>query len=326
MNKPKCAFNQEQLKFFGFIFSSKGISPDPLKGDAVQNTSPPSTVKDVRSFLGLATYCSKFIHNFSDLSQPLRELTKKNTPFKWTSEHDQAFQAVKSALTSNTVMAYFDKHKNTQLITDASPTGLSAILSQTTPGQEDRKIVAYISRTLTTVEQQCSQTEREALAIVWAMERLSLYLYGGCFTLITDCKPVKMILKNPMSKPPARIERWNLRIQDFNFDIKYIKGPNNPSDFLSRHAINQNSDHFASTATKYLNFIIEHTVPKAMTLEEIQQETKFDNTLQHLVHLIQFNQWNSLDSKNQTIQMYQLLSLNYFEAKKTNYLLIQPRV
>ena len=111
-------------------------------------------------------------------------------------------------------MAYFDKTKDTELITDASPSGLSAILAQKATRTEHRKIVAYISRSLSDVERRYSQTEREALAIVWAIERLHIYLYGGHFTLITDCKPVELILNNPQSRPPARIERWNLCLQD----------------------------------------------------------------------------------------------------------------
>ena len=79
-----------------------------------------SSVKGVRSFLGMATYCAKFIPNFSDLTEPLRELTTKNTPFRWTSRHAKAFNDVKTALTSQTVMAYFDKAEETELITDAS--------------------------------------------------------------------------------------------------------------------------------------------------------------------------------------------------------------
>ena len=203
LNKDKCKFNQEKLTFFGFVCSSEGISPDPVKVDAIHDAPPPTTAKDVRSFLGLATYCSKFIRNFSDLTQPLRDLTKKHATFRWTSQHAKSFQAVKSALESSTVMAYFDQNKETELVTDASPTGLSAILSQKSAGQDDRKIVAYISRSLTDVEKKYSQTEREALAAVWAIERLNLYLYGAHFTLITDCKPVEMILNNPMSRPPA---------------------------------------------------------------------------------------------------------------------------
>ena len=122
-------------------------------------------------------------------------------------------------MTSNTVMAYFDQTKQTDLITDASPWGLSAILAQKTTTHDDRRIVSYASRSLSEIETKYSQTEREALAIVWAMERLQIYLRGGKFTLYTDCKPIKLILRNPKSKPPARIERWNLRIQDFDFDV-----------------------------------------------------------------------------------------------------------
>ena len=81
---------------------------------------------------------------------------------------------------------------------------------QNTPGKEDRRVVAYSSRALTDVERRYSQTEREALAIVWAVERLHLYLYGSHFKLITDCKPVKLIFSNPKLKPPPRIEHWNL--------------------------------------------------------------------------------------------------------------------
>jgi hypothetical protein len=114
----------------------------------------------------MATYCAKFISNFSDITMPLRELTKKDAHFQWTDQQDRAFCQVKTMLTSDTVMAYFDKNKLTEVVTDASPWGLSAILSQHTAGADDRRIVAYVSRSLSPVEQRYSQTEREALAIV----------------------------------------------------------------------------------------------------------------------------------------------------------------
>lgn len=109
--------------------------------------------------------------------------------------------------------------------TDASPWGLSAILSQKTPGRDDRKIVAYASRSLSDVESRYSQTEKEALAIVWAIERLHLYLYGAPFTLYTDCKPVQLIFDNAKSKPPARIERWNLRLHSLLYTQKVFLTP-----------------------------------------------------------------------------------------------------
>ena len=263
----------------------------------------------------MATYCAKFIPNFSDLTAPLRELTKKNVPFKWSSRHAQSFNAVKAALMSETVMAYFDKTKQTELITDASLFGLSAILTQKGSGSVDRKVVAYISRSLSDVERRYSQTEREALAIVWAVERLHVYLYGGHFTLITDCKPVELILNNPQSRPPARIERWNLRLQDYDFDVSYTKGHDNPSDFLSRHLpINDTSGdkQFQNIAEKYVCFLTQHAIPKAMTLPEIQQATTADPTLQLLMELITTGKWYLID--NLTTQSHPNVSIPELKA------------
>ena len=293
LNREKCLFNQTSLTFFGFVFSDKGISPDPAKVQAIHDASSPKSASAVRSFLGMATYCAKFIPNFSDLTFPLRELTKKNAPFTWTSKHEQAFVQVKKALTSHSVMSYFDQTKETEVITDASPYGLSGILTQTDPNTRERKVVAYVSRTLTPVERRYSQTEREALGIVWAIERLHLYLYGGEFTLYTDCKPIEMILNNPKSKPPARIERWNLRLQKYNFKVVHTKGSENPSDFLSRHPLTEMFQPTTRTE-EYINFLAENAVPKAMTLNEIQKATKDDATLQTLIEIIRNRNWQSV--------------------------------
>lgn len=106
------------------------------------------------------------------------------------------------------------------------------------PGTNDRRVVAYISRSLSDVERRYSQTEREALAInSLGHGTIICILCGAHFTLYTDCKPVEMILGNPKSKPPARIERWNLTIQDFDFNVVFTSGADNASDFLSRHPL-----------------------------------------------------------------------------------------
>ena len=257
------------------------------------------TKSSLRSFLGMATYCSKFIANFSDITQPLRELTRKDAKFHWTKDHERAFNAVKATLTSDAVMSYFDPLKETELTTDASPFELSDILAQHTPGQTDRKIVAYISRSLSDVERRYSQTEKEALAVVWAMEKLYLYLSGGHFTLITDCKPIEMILNNPASKPPARIARWYLRIQEFDFTVQHIRGTENPSDFLSRHVTHWptvNNSKYETVANAYVNFLVNHAVPKSMTLSQIQEATTSDSTLQYLIMLMRSNKWDSISN------------------------------
>lgn len=135
-------------------------------------------------------------------------------------------------------MAYFSKEKETLVIVDANPVGISAILSQQERGTNDPKIVAYASRSFTDTEQRYSQTVKEALAIVWSVEHFHLFLYGREFTLITDNKHLEVIYGNRKAKASARIERWILRLQPYTFRIVYKSGANNPADYLSRHPIN----------------------------------------------------------------------------------------
>jgi transposase InsO family protein len=292
VHKQKCEFNKTSISFFGVVFSSQGIRPDQDKVEAIHRASQPTTVGDVRSFLGMATYCAKFIPRFSDVSEPLRELTKKDQPFLWTARHEKSFQKIKELLTSAQVMAYFDPDKETKLITDASPTGLSAILLQTTQQTEETRVVAYASRTLTSVESRYSQTEKEALAIVWAVEKLHIYLFGSRFKLVTDCKPLQLIFNNPKSKPPARIERWNLRLQAYDFEVLHMNGSRNPSDFLSRHPTKEEARNVL--AEEYVQFLSFHAVPKAMTLDEIKEETARDITLQCVAYLTRDSNWNQI--------------------------------
>ena len=224
---------------------------------AIHNASLPKTAKEVRSFLSMANYCAKFIPNFSSITKPLRDLTRNDVQFQWQQKHTKALNKIKNLLTSYTIMAYYDKNKSTELTTDASPWGLSAIISQHSPGQDDRRMVVYANRSLTLVEQCYSQTEREALAIVWAAECFHTYLYGGHFTLYTDCKPVELIFNNKRSQPPVYIERWNLRLQEYNFTTIYTK---NPSDFLSRHPSKETSSNVQNNMSTLLQLMLLPTL------------------------------------------------------------------
>ena len=316
LNKSKCEFNKQSISFFGFIFSEKGISPDPIKVESIEKALQPTTTHVVRSFLGMATYCAKFIPNFSDTSEPLRKLTKKDQPFLWGEEQERSFHAIKNLLTSTDVMAYFDPSKETALVTDASPSGLSAILMQSTPGMKDRQVVAYASRALTDVERRYSQTEREALAVVWAIEKLHLYLFGSHFKLLTDCKAIELIFNNPKSKPPARIERWNLRLQGYDFEVQHTKGNENPSDYLSRHTRLVGDNKQSTMAEEYVNLLTSQAVPKAMTLQEIQQVTTEDPTLQCLMHLTRTQEWHNLEKLSEQFKDADITELKLFKQVK----------
>lgn len=162
LNRSKCEFNSDRITFFGLLFSKAGISPDPGKVSAIRETQRPSNVSEVRSFLGMTAYCSRFIPDYSTVSEPLCRLTRSNTDWQWESEQQNAFEKLKTLLSSDIVISYYNPNKPIEVVVDASPVGLGAILTQ-----EDN-VVAFASRSLSGPESRYSQTEREALAIVWA--------------------------------------------------------------------------------------------------------------------------------------------------------------
>lgn len=291
LNTKTCEFNKTSLEFFGFIFSNGGMKPDPKKVDDIQNLAPPHNVKELRSILGMTGYSSRFIQDYSTLTAPLRELTHKNSSWNWTSKHQQAFDLLKVKLQSAPALTYFDRSKPTEIIVDASPVGLGAILAQKDE-HGDSHVVAYGSRSLTA-------TEREALAVVWGCEHYHLYCYGKPVTVYTDHKPLTSIFSNPLSRPTPRIERWSLRLQPYQPTIVYAPGSDNPADYTSRHPSKQTqpTSREEKVAEEYVNFISTHAVPKAISLEEVKRETLNDYTLQRVIESLRNNNWQPKDLK-----------------------------
>ena len=291
LNKDKCDFLKTEIDLYGVNFSKEGVKPDPKKIEAFIKAPRPQNASEVRSILGMANYSSRYIPNYASITEPLRRLTRKNAIFVWRTEHTNAFNKLKQSLSKSPVMAYFDVQKDTQIVVDASPVGISAILAQAPKGSNEFCIVAYASRALTDVEQRYSQTEREALSIVWGIEYFHLFVYGAPFTPITDHKPLECIYGNPQSKPPARIERWLLRLQQYEFTVKYKPGAENPADYLSRHPVAQPTKE--NKAELYVNTLTEHSVPKSMSLAEIISATNEDKALQEVKQAITSGDWNS---------------------------------
>ena len=294
LNKSKCEYSKDKLEFFGYVFSKDGIAPDPKKVEEVVNLSTPSTASEVRSLLGMTNYCSRFIPDYATKTEPLRKLTHKDQPWCWTTEHDRAVNQLKEALSSAPVTAYFDPEKETEISVDASPVGLAAILSQVDQKTEERHVITYASRSLTATEQRYSQTEREALAVVWACEQLHLYVYGKPITVYTDHKPLVTIYGNPSSKPPARIERWALRLQPYQITVKYRRGETNPADYLSRHPAKNaaQTTHQQKVAEEYINYLATTSTPKALETQDIEAATQADATLQGIAEAIVKGNWH----------------------------------
>ena len=184
---------------------------------------------------------------------------------------------------------YFRNDCQTRLITDASPTGLGAVLTQCQNGIW--RVIAYASRSLSYFERRYSQTEKEALAIVWAVERFNLYLFGMQFELESDHEPPDCIYDRK-SKSSARIECWVLRLQGYDFKVVYHPGKINIADVLSRLNLEVNCDH--GEKYDYVAALVGSSTIPALRLDEIDVASKNDPELVELRQCIQTGDWSIL--------------------------------
>ena len=284
VNPDKCQFKVKELKFFGMIFSEDGIKPDPEKVSAIRNARAPTSSEEIRSFLGIANYVSMHIQDFATKSACLWELTHKDKRFEWTDIHKAAFNDLKEAI-STKATAYYNRDWKTILITDASGVGLGAVLIQEDPDNEkNRVIVECTSRLLSKIEKRYSTIEKEALAVVWACEKLNMYLEYCKFQIITDNRAVELIYRNPNSRPPIRIQRWALRLNSYNFTIKHRAGKTNIADFVSRTPTEEAEDD--EQLENYVNLITNSNIPATVSKEEIAEATLLDTSLQALIKAI----------------------------------------
>jgi transposase InsO family protein len=304
----KCVYNESEITFFGLKLSAHGASLSDQKTAALKNFKTPSDKSELHSFLALANYASRWIPKFSDLSKELWELTHDDVEFVWDKKQQERVDLIKHAMIQ--VVGFFDIHWNTSLTTDASPVGLSGILTQENPADpSDRRVITHVSRMLSDTETRYAQIEKEALACVWACERLQLYLLGNKFDLYTDNKAVSLIYNNPLSKPPARILRWHLKMSPFKFTIKHIPGRGNMSDFLSRHPM-------ALTATdkveneNFINSIVHYTIPTRVSKQELLSVLKTDKQMEKLSKMIKESLFDNKDPDVQAFsQVFNELSL-----------------
>jgi hypothetical protein len=223
----KCAFWLEEIQFLGHVLFAKGIAVDPSKVQDILEWKPPTTVHQVRSFLGLAGYYRRFIPDFSRLVKPITSLLKNDTKFNWSLECNEAFEKLKVLLTTAPVLAQSDIEKPFDVYCDASGSGLGCVLMQ------EGRVIVYASRQLRRHEEHYPTHDLELATVVHALKIWHHYLLGNIYHIYTDHKSLKYIFTQ--SELNMRKRRWLELIKDYELEIHYHPGKANVvADALSR--------------------------------------------------------------------------------------------
>lgn len=273
--KPeKCHFGYDELKFLGHVVSYAGIRPDPDKTIAVASFPTPANKHELRRFLGLCAYYRRFVANFSRIAEPLQRLTKDNVPFVWEQDQQEAFCELQKRLQTPPVLGHFDEDSDTELHTDASNVGLGAVLVQWQDGAE--RVIAYASRTLSPAERNYSTTEKECLAVVWAIAKFRPYLYGRSFRVVTDHHSLCWLAN--LKDPSGRLARWSLRLQEYDMTIVFKSGrKHTDADCLSRAPL-QPSPFDVDEEDAFLSIV---------TVSDISKQQRDDSELRPLIDYLE---------------------------------------
>ncbi|WJZ81289.1 hypothetical protein VitviT2T_001138 [Vitis vinifera] len=222
----------------GHIISKKGIEVDKAKVELIVKLSSLTNVKGVRQFIGHAGFYRRFIKDFSKLARPLCELLVKDAKFIWDDRCQRSFEELKLFLTTAPIVRAPNWQLPFEVMCDASDFAIGDVLGQ----REDGKpyVIYYVSKTLNEAQRNYTTTEKELLAVVFALDKFHAYLVGSFIMVFTDHSALKYLLTKQDAK--ARLIRWILLLQEFNLQIKDKKGVENVvADHLSRLAITHNS-------------------------------------------------------------------------------------
>ena len=280
LNPSKCKLLSKEVEYLGHIVTPCGLQPNNRNLEAVRNFPQPTTLKQLRQFLGLTSYYRRFIPGYAKVAHPLHALTRKGAVFSWSAECEVAFESLRVKLSSSPLLAYPDFTKDFTLETDASKLGLGAILSQY---QDDLKLhpVAYASRSISNAEANYAITDLETLAVVWAVTHFRYYLYGHNVIVFTDHAAVRAILGAP--NLTGRHARWWSKVYGSgikHIDIIHRSGKKNPhADCLSRQPVMAApSDKDSNTEVQVAAISCELPATISDVLQEEPREAEHNST------------------------------------------------
>jgi hypothetical protein len=295
MNPRKCEFHTQRTEFLGFIIEPGRIKIDPKKVEEVLKWETPKNLTDVQSFIGFCNFCRQLILNWSELAEPLTQLMRKDCPFEWTPEREQAFQEIKKRFAEDPIIYMFNPELPAHMESDASNHTIAAVLLQFDENGTKRP-VAYFSRKMTPAELNYDIHDKELLAIVKAFKEWRPYLQGANFPTIvyTDHKNLTGFMET--KELVGRQIRWAQKLATYDFKIVHTAGSlNKRADALTRRpGMNPETTVTAALLRKEADGTIVYNHPKiAASLETItlpnnilewirEASTEADDELAHM--------------------------------------------
>jgi hypothetical protein len=312
-NKDKLQHKVPQVKYVGHVVSGQGLSPDPEKVRAIVNMPTPTCAEDLSRFIGMGNWLSKFIPNFSAVTQPLRQLLQDDVTWAWSAVHDEAVCRIKELVSTAPVLRFFNPSLPAIIQTDASSTGLGSCLMQ------DGHPVAFASRALTDAETRYAQIEKELLAIVFACNKFSNLIYGRHTLVHSDHKPLEQIFKKSISQTTPRLQRMLLCLLKFDLEVTYKPGKEmHVSDTLSRAYTTTPQTtaeiELAEEIDVTVHTLLHDTDVSLCMLVDLKAATDDDPALSRLRDLIRHGFPSDLSALPSNLRCYHSIVANLYEV------------
>lgn len=289
LQKTKCKFMLAEVEYLGYKIGKEGVKPTESKAKAIKDAPAPKDVSELRTFIGLVNYYARFLPNLAHHMAPLYLLLRKEQEWTWGPEQQTSFQRIKKMMTDDVILAHYDPDAELVLSCDASSSGIGAVLHQPDRNGE-LKPVHFASRSLTVAEKNYAQIEREALAIIYGVQKFRQYLLGRTFTMLTDHQPLVKIFDEHTAVPQlaaARIKRWALILSAYSYKVKYIPSKENIcADYMSRASLKEFTKVTDLEEGENVLVIDEELLRQLpLTAKTVAQETKKDSILSKVLLL-----------------------------------------
>lgn len=308
----KCKFALTEINYLGSVINKHGLKPDPARIEAICTMPKPTNITELRSFLGVINFYNKFINGMHNLRAPLDDLLKKDTTWSWNKSCQQAFNQLKKSLSSELLLTHYNPNLEIIISSDASNKGIGACIQHKMTDNSIRPI-AYASRTYQPAEKNYSQIEKEALSIIFAVQKFHKFIFGRKFTLQTDHKPLISIFGSKKGIPvytANRLQRWAIILLAYDFNIQYINTESFAyADFLSRLITQQSRDDDETVIASIrmenhiLQIINANLQRFPVNYEQLVQSYNNDSSMEQLKSLVTTN-WKNFSSDDPELKQF----------------------